>query len=167
MSNDVMMTDPTAVEQFMFGGNATMTIVSRKSRVRYTYRIRAPHIDTSDSGRPVRVNTRKVWFVAVLDGSDYDYIGQIFENATSFRTGAKSKIPADDPSVKAFAWFAEALLARKTIPEALEIYHAGRCCRCGRELTTPEFALGYRFDIVLRGYEGTPFETPVGTRESR
>ena len=35
------------------------------------------------------------------------------------------------------------------------------------ELTTPEFALGYRFDIVLRGYEGTPFETPVGTRESR
>jgi len=26
------------------------------------------------------------------------------------------------------------------------------------ETTQPEWALGYRFDIVLRGREGTPFE---------
>jgi len=28
------------------------------------------------------------------------------------------------------------------------------------ELTEPAFALGYRFDIVLRGYQETPFEPP-------
>jgi protocatechuate 3,4-dioxygenase, beta subunit len=27
------------------------------------------------------------------------------------------------------------------------------------ETTKPEWALGYRFDIVLRGRESTPFET--------
>jgi protocatechuate 3,4-dioxygenase beta subunit len=26
------------------------------------------------------------------------------------------------------------------------------------EITRPEWALGYRFDIVLRGHEATPFE---------
>ena len=26
------------------------------------------------------------------------------------------------------------------------------------ETTSPEFALGYRFDVVLRGRESTPFE---------
>jgi protocatechuate 3,4-dioxygenase beta subunit len=26
-------------------------------------------------------------------------------------------------------------------------------------LTTPEWALGYRFDIVVRGREATPFES--------
>ena len=31
-------------------------------------------------------------------------------------------------------------------------------------LTEPEFALGYRFDIVLRGRAATPFEDP-GSRQ--
>ncbi len=30
------------------------------------------------------------------------------------------------------------------------------------ETTTPDEALGYRFDIVLRGREATPFESPAG-----
>jgi protocatechuate 3,4-dioxygenase beta subunit len=29
------------------------------------------------------------------------------------------------------------------------------------ELTQPEWALGYRFDIVLRGRDATPMETPA------
>jgi len=28
------------------------------------------------------------------------------------------------------------------------------------DVTQPEFALGYRFDIVLRGRKATPFEGP-------
>jgi protocatechuate 3,4-dioxygenase beta subunit len=28
------------------------------------------------------------------------------------------------------------------------------------EATTPEWALGFKFDIVLRGREATPFEEP-------
>ena len=28
------------------------------------------------------------------------------------------------------------------------------------DVTEPEFALGYRFDIVLRGRKSTPFEGP-------
>jgi protocatechuate 3,4-dioxygenase beta subunit len=32
--------------------------------------------------------------------------------------------------------------------------------RLDLDLTQPEWALGYRFDIILRGREGTPFEGP-------
>ncbi len=33
-------------------------------------------------------------------------------------------------------------------------------CKFDLETTQPQWALGYRFDIVLRGPEATPFETP-------
>jgi protocatechuate 3,4-dioxygenase, beta subunit len=33
-------------------------------------------------------------------------------------------------------------------------------CRFDMETTEPEWALGYQFDIVLRGHEQTPFEDP-------
>jgi protocatechuate 3,4-dioxygenase beta subunit len=32
------------------------------------------------------------------------------------------------------------------------------------EATVPEWALGYRFDVVLRGVEATPFERPEDQR---
>ncbi len=34
------------------------------------------------------------------------------------------------------------------------------------DVTTPVWALGYRFDIVLKGSEATPFESPDGTHGS-
>lgn len=33
-------------------------------------------------------------------------------------------------------------------------------CAFDLETTEPEWALGYRFDIVLRGRNATPFEEP-------
>ena len=32
--------------------------------------------------------------------------------------------------------------------------------RYAHDVTQPSWALGFRFDIVLRGSEGTPFESP-------
>ncbi len=35
--------------------------------------------------------------------------------------------------------------------------------RYAHDVTTPVWALGYRFDIILKGSEATPFESPDGT----
>lgn len=96
-------------------------------------------------------------FVAVLSGPenthDYRFLGTIFEDSAPGRTtagmavagpmvrrfvhGKKSKIGKDAPSAKAFAW-AWPYLAAATIPPNAEVWHEGRCGRCGRALTVPE-----------------------------
>lgn len=107
-------------------GNATVTLVSRKSGARFTYRIRA-------------AKTGEVHFVSLLTGSDnendYSYIGILTPNG--FRSTAKSRISSETPSVKGFAW-AVNTLTKGTMPETLEVWHSGKCCRCNRKLTTPE-----------------------------
>ena len=63
------------------------------------------------------------------------------ESARSSRAGlagAKvSKIGEDADSAKAWRWF-DANLQAGRVPEQLEVWHEGRCGRCGRALTVPE-----------------------------
>lgn len=122
-----MFTDPTATRQFVQAGNARLTIVSKKTGTRFTYRIRRPADD-------------KPWFVQVLTGSDnensYTFFGTIFTNG-ELRHSRKSSIGETAPSVVAFTWFWAHLL-KGNLPEGIEVHHEGRCGRCGRALTVPE-----------------------------
>jgi hypothetical protein len=111
----------------ILAGNATITLVSGKTGARYTYKIRKAERGTS-------------WFVNLLTGpsneADFAYIGLI--GATGeFRLTKASKLPADSAPVRGFGWTL-ARLAKNEIPEQLEVWHEGRCCRCGRKLTVPE-----------------------------
>lgn len=122
----------SAVEarQFMQAGKATVTLVSLRTQARFTYRLRL-----SDD--------RQAIFVSVLNGPDnytnYKYIGRIARDI--FWAGRK--VPRDGdvsptaPSSKAFA-FAWKTLARGEMHAELEIWHEGKCGRCGRKLTVPE-----------------------------
>ena len=117
--------------RFIFGGNATFTIRSAKTGTRYTYKIRQKEI-----GKP--------FFAAVLSGqnneSDFDYIGFIpAATRDVLVAGAKGKPSA--PSFKALAWAINQIAQKARIPENLEVFHEGRCCACGRKLTTPESVL--------------------------
>jgi hypothetical protein len=117
--------------RFMFGGNATFTLRSEKTGTRYTYKIRQ-----KDEGAP--------FYVLVLRGSDndrhYRYIGCIFgENRGTLKAGANGMPRA--ASFKALSWTLAQLAAHARIPEQLSIFHEGRCCACGRKLTTPESIL--------------------------
>jgi hypothetical protein len=110
---------------FALGGNAVFTVVSRKTGTRFTFKVRQP-----DASAP--------HFVSVLNGpdndGDYAYLGTIFADGT-YRHGKKSYIGADAPSARAFAWFWSVLGTER---EAMaEVWHEGRCCRCGRRLTVP------------------------------
>jgi hypothetical protein len=123
------ITDPQDARTFVRAGNAYLTLRSAKTGTRYTYRVRRKKEDD-----------RAPLFVSVLYGpnneTDYQYIGSVFDGFT-FRTTAASRLPSDATPVKAFGYFARAL-QHDQIPDNLEVWHEGRCGRCGRTLTVPE-----------------------------
>lgn len=114
------------IASFALAGNATITVVNPRSGARFTYKIKAPR----------NRNDATVRYVSVLRGpnneTDYGYIGYI--RADGFRYGGnRASVSPDAKSYKAFAWFWEHI----TDPR-IEVYHEGKCGRCGRTLTVPE-----------------------------
>ena len=131
MDSNTSQLSSTAAIRFVTAGNATITLVSLKTGARYTYQIRESELDQRG---------RKVWFVGLLTGSDnetsYSYIGIISQDM-SFRTTAKTRLPISAPSVVAFGWTWNRLTTYQPT-NGLEIWHSGKCGRCGRKLTVPE-----------------------------
>lgn len=120
------ITDATDAFAFVTGGRAVFTLKSAKTGTHYTYKV-----SRKDETTP--------FFVGVLsgpdNGSDYQYIGFITTDDLYLRAGRKGK--PDAPSFKALAWTLRHLVERDAIPEQLEFWHEGRCCRCARKLTHP------------------------------
>jgi len=118
------ITEPRQALQFIKGGNATATFVGQANR--YTYKIR-------------KAEKGDMYFVSLLVGanneSDYLYIGCLTDQRGFFQT-AKSNHKGLMPAL-AFAWVYNHLL-KGVIDSRTEIWHEGRCCKCGRKLTTPE-----------------------------
>ena len=119
------------IKNFIFGGNATVTLESAKTGKWFTFRIRKSKKDDENSP----------FFVSVLSGPDnfanYSYIGVITSDKKTFKLTQKSKVSSDAISYKAFNFFFVQLVNGK-IHEDLRVYHSGKCGRCGRKLTTPE-----------------------------
>lgn len=127
-----METTITAIHQFILAGKSFFTIQNKETDTRFTYKVCQA---TDDDNKP-----KDLWFVSVLVGSDnensYQYAGIITKDG--FRRTAKSKITNDAVSMKAFMWLWGMVKSGKDLPEKVDFYHAGRCGRCGRKLTTPE-----------------------------
>ena len=117
---------------YIMAGNAYFTLRSKATGVRYTFHVRKAE-------RNEQNNWKELWFVSLLAGpdnnADYVYMGIVRDNV--FRLTAKSKFNEDTAPVKAFRWSFTALV-QHTLPAMLEIWHDGRCGRCGRKLTVPE-----------------------------
>lgn len=122
---------PVNPREFVRAGNAIFTVQSKRTDRRFTYRV----VQKKDKSA--------VWFVSVLRGpdnvGDYAFIGSILGD--QFKRSLKSRVGADAPSVIAFAWLWPILMATGKCPERAVFYHVGRCCRCGRRLTTPSSIL--------------------------
>lgn len=118
-----------AAKAYLLAGKATVTLRSARTGTRFTYRFRRGKRD----GSPV--------FVSVLTGSDntgdYSYHGAIFSSKFTVKTSGWSQIGPDAPSARALAW-ALGKLSQGLLPDTLEIWHEGRCGKCGRALTDPE-----------------------------
>ena len=119
------------IKRFIVGGNAILTLESKRTGRWFTYRIKRAKKDDETSP----------FFVAVLTGNDnetsYTYMGTIFDNGKlNFKLTTNSKVGEDALSYKAFTFFFKLLLENK-LHEEIAIYHRGICGRCGRALTTP------------------------------
>lgn len=137
----------TTVEKqkaFILAGNAYFTVRSLKTGVRYTFRVALPHKNPEETCKYCHnINSACtcpiVHFVSYLagpdNGRDYIYLGMIRNG--KFSVSRASKRLENSSTFKAFRWVWEHLSINQ-IPPQTEIWHEGRCGRCGHKLTVPE-----------------------------
>jgi Family of unknown function (DUF6011) len=138
-----MLATAADARTYMAAGKATITLVSKATGNRFTYRLSL----AEDKGC-IFVNA----LVGPDNTADYKYIGRIARDI--FWAGRKIPKPGDvsrdAPCVKAFDWTWRQLV-RGSLPEQLEIWHEGQCGRCGRKLTVPEsVAQGFGPECVTK-----------------
>lgn len=113
------------VARLTLAGNATVTIKSEKTGNHYTYKVK-------------KAEDKDLYFVSLLTGKDnnldYNYIG-IYTRNKGFTTTAKTRLSKGCTPIQAVDFFFKRI---NNIPSGLKVYHEGKCCRCGRTLTTPE-----------------------------
>jgi hypothetical protein len=149
MSHGAQITDRAALEPFLLAGRATVTLVSKQTGRRFTFKVeqrriearRAEETDVEYGERMAQAHAGPR-FVKVMTGPDnenhYTYVGHIDEHR-NFRLDRKSKLSPDAPSVSAWQWFWRAVVAKsERVVEQCEVWHDGRCGKCGRKLTVPQ-----------------------------
>lgn len=136
------------IRNYVLGGNATFTIVSKSTGRRFTYRVKSAPKDRNQNWSTNNQN-RDLFFVSVLIGGDnessYSYMGELRRNPNSvsghryfYSHGRKAKIAPDAKSVQGFIWFILQMESDKPFEHQMEFWHEGKCGRCGRKLTVPE-----------------------------
>lgn len=109
--------------KFIFGGKSFVTFLNTNTSNRFTYKV-------------VKHKTDDIYFINVLTSPDtYTFFGT-YRNG-QFKHSPKARISAEAQSVKVFQ-FVIAKLATNTLSNLIEIYHDGRCGKCGKQLTVPE-----------------------------
>lgn len=126
-----MFTNAADVRKFALAGKAVLTIESAVTNTHFTFKI--TQAENSRNG--------DLWFVGLLTGQDnekdYSYLGVLDGDGPQFRLTAKSRADITAPSVVAFGWAWNNIVADR-MPDNLVVRHEGKCGRCMRTLTTPE-----------------------------
>ena len=136
-----------ALINFLFAGDAIFTLVNEATGTRYTYRVNKKGYQYTD--RQGKLVEGTCYWVSLLTGpqntSDYTYLGSLkSETQRTFALSPKSRIESDQlGSVQAISWLLRRIELfeagqKSTVMVGLVFYHAGRCGRCARVLTTPE-----------------------------
>jgi len=119
--------------KFFIQGNAIFT-VSNPQNEHYTFKVSKK---PNDEDSPL--------FVGLLTGPNneynYQYIGIL--DKYQLKLTKKSNITPSSKVLKVFNWTLKQVYFNKRPPKGYSIQHVGKCCKCGRTLTTPEsIALG-------------------------
>lgn len=120
-------------------GKAEFSLQNEESKKHFTYVLVKAK---SDSGVKQNQEGKQVYFVKVCrDYMEFQYAGVLIieqEQGAKYFRGRKGKINPDAESIKGLLWLINKLLRGQEIPEVMQVYHFGKCCRCGRTLTDPE-----------------------------
>jgi hypothetical protein len=109
--------------KFIFGGKSFVTFLNTNTSNRFTYKV-------------VKHKTDDIYFINVLTSPDtYTFFGT-YRNG-KFKHSPKARISAEAQSVKVFQFVIDKLVTN-TLSNLIEIYHDGRCGKCGKQLTVPE-----------------------------
>ncbi len=110
---------------FVFGGSAIFTLKSGVTGRHYTYKVRKAK------------DRNGLYFASLLTGrdneKDYTYMGILTRDGLLLTQA--SKYTENSIAVKALNFFMKHI---ESVPSNLGVFHEGRCCCCGRKLTTPE-----------------------------
>jgi hypothetical protein len=107
---------------YILGGKAFVTFLNPSTGNRFTYKV-------------LKHKTDDIYFVHVLTNPDtYMFLGTIRNFV--FRFSQKSKILRDARSHIVFDYVFHNL-GMRTLNSSIEIFHDGKCGRCGRQLTDP------------------------------
>lgn len=108
---------------FIFAGKSYVTFLNTESGNRFTYKIEKSKSDD-------------IYFASVLTNpGKYTFIGTFFTSKNLIHS-PKSKINSSAQSVKVLDYVISQLKKEK-LPPIIEIYHEGRCGKCGDRLTVP------------------------------
>ena len=132
MTTSAQIHNPLAIRSFILGGHARFTLVSKKTGARKTFEVER---------NPESANS-PLYFVRLLTGSDnttdYRYLAMLMD----FPDGLRVKRNTDGWGLEAcvaFEWLIRQVdVVNGRDLDQCEFWHEGRCCRCGRALTTPE-----------------------------
>lgn len=141
------LSTPAKLRRYVLGGKGRITLVSRRTGARFTFRISAP--------RTPRENDCRL-FVGLLTGpnndSDYQYLGTMWTESSryhgrvyppAYRHGSRSQVREAAPSAQAARWLFDRILRGTdddlaALLDQAEVWHEGVCGRCGRSLTVPD-----------------------------
>lgn len=139
ISHSSLLQGLPAIENFIFAGRSIFTLVSTKTRNRYTYKV----------NKWERYN-KEFWFSSVYFGNQYLYFAHFrkIEGRFSLTMAPPQKArynPMNEEhnkSIRAFKWYMMQVIDRRyEMAAKVEFWHVGRCARCGKPLTDPESIL--------------------------
>lgn len=120
---------PQAARLFLFAGHAKFTIVSVRTGTRFTYKLD-------------RKKDTEIIFLKVLCGPDmWKFVGCLYRMQNGryvYKHSTKAQISEHTASVTAFKWFINYVQDIDNFHEKFELWHEGKCGKCGRPLTVPE-----------------------------
>ena len=130
---------------FFSAGNATFTVFNNKKE-HYTYKIRKK--ETQEG--------KDIFFASLMSGPDneysFSYLGIYNPAQCRIYVTEKSRYKKDSLVVNIIKWAIEMIRVKAPIPAGYGIIHEGKCCRCGRKLTTPrsvEIGIGPECEKIM------------------
>ena len=116
-------------KKFLFGGNSTFTVVSKKTNHRITFKVK-------------KLKSKDIYFVSYLFGKDnqnsFKFIGTIFGKNGSYNPSRKNNNNPNSKINKSFNWIYKSLIEESDEKfSQIEFFHEGKCGKCGRKLTVP------------------------------